>query len=139
MTSGAVADVVDASVLLGQRYGMAAVALVGSHARGHARPASDLDLVVLMADPSVLLTSDEWWACFGKDVVLVRSSSFGAVEERRLLRADGLVVEVCVGLPTWAGVDPVDPGTAAVVAGGLRVLWDPDGLLLRLLDALENS
>jgi hypothetical protein len=70
---------------------------------------------------------------------LVRCSSFGLLEERRLVRADGLVVEVCVGLPAWAATDPVDPGTAAVVAGGLRVLWDPSGLLHRLLGALAPS
>ena len=139
MTAGAVAGVLDSAVLLGQRYAAAAVALVGSHARLEATEGSDVDLVVLLDDPGRLLLKDDWWDMLGPGAELVRSSSFGALEERRLLRADGLVVEVCVGLPIWAGVDPVDPGTASVVRGGLRVLWDPHGLLHRLLDVVDRE
>jgi hypothetical protein len=136
MTSHAVAEALDAAVRLGVRYGATAVALVGSQARMAASPESDVDLVVLLEDPGQLLFWDDWFATFGPGVALVRKSRFGALEERRLLRADGLVVEVCVGLPAWASVDPLDPGTAAVVAAGLRVLWDPQGLLSRLLYAV---
>jgi hypothetical protein len=139
MTSGTVAGVLDAAVLLGLRYDATAVALVGSHARGEATTESDVDLVLLLEEPGPLLDSEDWFATLGEGAELVRSASFGAVEERRLRRPDGLVVEVCVGLPSWADVDPVDAGTASVVAGGLRVLWDPYGLLHRLLDAASRG
>jgi hypothetical protein len=138
MTEGSVAGVLDAAVLLALRYGAAAVALVGSHARGEATSGSDVDLVVLLDEPGPLLASDDWVGLFGEGAVLVRSESFGVVEERRLRRPDGLVVEVCVGVPAWAAVDPVDPGTASVAAAGLRVLWDPHGLLHRLLDVVQR-
>jgi hypothetical protein len=138
MTSGAVAGVLDAAVLLGLRYGAAGVALVGSHARLEATSGSDVDLVVLLAEPGPLLGSDDWFSLFGEGAALVRSQVFGAVEERRLRRPDGLVVEVCVGRPSWAAVDPLEPGTASVAADGLLVLWDPQGLLHRLLDVVQR-
>jgi uncharacterized protein len=77
-----------------------AVGMVGSWARGDARPDSDVDLVVLADDPA------------------------------RLRRGEWAPV-------SWAAV-PVDEGTAHVVADGLRVLLDPDGLLTRLVEAVAR-
>jgi predicted nucleotidyltransferase len=43
-----------------------AVALVGSHARGTARPGSDVDLVILTATPERFLADTAWPARFGR-------------------------------------------------------------------------
>lgn len=126
----------DAAVELARRSGAAALALVGSWARADARPDSDLDLVLLVEDPERLLTSTDWFGVFGEGVHLVRAGDFGALQERRLLTADGHEIEVCLGRPGWAAVEPVDEGTAAVVRGGMRALHDPHGLLSRLLAAV---
>jgi hypothetical protein len=48
--------------------------------------------------------------------------------------------EVEFGLTTraWAGL-PVDPGTQDVVSHGMRILWDREGLLTRLQEAVSVS
>lgn len=126
------------SVALARSSDASALALVGSYARGEGRPGSDVDLVLLIEDPRSLLTSTEWFAMFGADVSLVRAADFGAVQERRLLTADGHEVEVGIARPSWAAVDPVDPGTAAVVRRSMRSLHDPQGLLSQLETALRK-
>ena len=117
--------------------GAVAVALVGSWARGNARPDSDVDLVFLTQRPQVLLLDDRWHGQFGADAILVRTADFGAVQERRLRLASGLEVEVCIGHPSWADTDPVDAGTRRVVSDGIRVLWDPYLRLSALIEAVH--
>ena len=117
--------------------GAVAAALVGSWARGNARPDSDVDLVLLTERPEVLLLDDRWHRDFGADATLVRTADFGAVQERRLRLASGLEVEVCIGHPSWADTDPVDAGTRRVVSDGIRVLWDPYLRLSALIDAVH--
>jgi hypothetical protein len=113
--------------------------LVGSRARGDARPDSDVDLVVLVDEPGGMLDRSAWFAIFGEGTRLIRAASFGAIQERRLRRPDGLVVEVGVGQPAWASVDPVDAGTARVVRDGFVALHDPRGLLAELLAAVQGD
>jgi predicted nucleotidyltransferase len=115
-----------------KRPEVAAVALVGSYARGTPRPDSDIDLVVLSSDPERLLRSAGWYAEFGEGATLVRSEDFGAIQERRLRLPDGLEIEVGIGRPSWASLDPLDDGTRRVVAEGLVSVHDPAGLLARV-------
>ncbi|MBM3695129.1 MAG: nucleotidyltransferase domain-containing protein [Actinobacteria bacterium] len=115
--------------------GVGAVALVGSYAGGRARPDSDVDLVVLATDPAVLLGDRGWLHRFGAPES-VAVESWGAVTSLRVHYTDGLEVEWGLAAPLWAAVDPLDPGTARVVAAGLRPLYDPDGLLARLSAAV---
>ncbi|MCA9640552.1 MAG: nucleotidyltransferase domain-containing protein, partial [Myxococcales bacterium] len=41
------------------------IALVGSRARGTARPESDVDLIILLDDPLALAGDADWMARFG--------------------------------------------------------------------------
>ena len=128
----------DAAVgLAGAVPGSVAVALVGSWAGGRARPDSDVDVVVLTRAPEALLHDDTWHGRFGAGASLVRTADFGALQERRLRLPSGLEVELGVGPPSWADTDPVDEGTRRVVAGGLSLLWDPEGRLGRLVEAVS--
>lgn len=111
-----------------------AVAMVGSYARGLATADSDVDFVVLTADPETYVEDDEWIGSLDEGN-LIATKSWGAITERRLRRPNGLEIEVGIGQPTWAAVDPVDPGTARVVRDGMRIVYDPDGLLQRLVAA----
>jgi uncharacterized protein len=106
-----------------------AVLLVGSYARGAARPDSDVDIVVLMADPDPACVDE---MAFGE---LIRTETFGPISERRFRTPGGLEVEFGVGPLSWAATDPVDPGTHRVVSDGARILHDPAGLLADLLKA----
>ena len=104
---------------------VAAVALVGSHARGDARPDSDADLVVLSSSPARLLEDREWTARFG----VVKASAledWGRVTSLGVWYEDGLEAEFRLATPDWE--TRPDEGTRRVVSDGLRVLWDPNGL-----------
>ena len=115
-----------------------AIALVGSCARGTPGPDSDIDLVVLTADHEDLCGRRDWLAHFGS-VELVRQRQFGHVHERRLRRSDGIEVEVGLASLAWAGIDPVDAGTARVVRDGFAIVFDVSGILARLADVVENG
>jgi uncharacterized protein len=112
-----------------------AVALVGSHARGSARPDSDIDIVVLSDHRDELAEDTAWFDRFGP-AQLIRRESWGVLIECRLRRSDGTDVEVGIAPLTWADTHPIDPGTQAVIDdGGCRVVYDPDSRLAALLRA----
>jgi hypothetical protein len=118
--------------------GVQAVALVGSYAAGRARPDSDVDLVVLLDDPRRLLGERAWLEEFGV-VAATAVEDWGAVTSLRVHYAGGLEVEWGLAGVSWAGVGPVDPGTARVVRDGLVPLHDPGGLLARLEAAVRRG
>jgi len=107
-----------------------ALALVGSHARGTARPDSDVDLLILGEDAAELVHHVEWTSRFG-EVTRSTVEDWGRVKSIRVWYADGLEVEFGVTTPDWA-LEP-DEGTWGVVRDGLRVLLDHDGVLRRLV------
>jgi predicted nucleotidyltransferase len=110
------------------------VALVGSHARGEARPDSDVDLVILVEDVGSMLAGS-WVVAFGV-VASTRIEDYGALTSLRVVYADGLEVEFGFARPSWADV-PLDEGTRSVLADGVRVLYDPDDLFARAMAALR--
>ncbi|MFF5403721.1 MULTISPECIES: nucleotidyltransferase domain-containing protein [Streptomyces] len=114
-----------------RREDIAGLLLVGSYARGAARPDSDVDLVLLTTDPAHYF-ADAW----AGELALgdaVRTRAWGPVTERRYALPSGLEIEFGIGTPDWARTDPVDPGTRRVVTDGARVLHDPGGVLAALL------
>lgn len=114
------------------RPDVAAVALVGSHARGKARPDSDVDLMILVDAPAAYASDAAWVEEFG---TLHGVEEWGAVTSVRLRSAGDLEVELGITSPAWARVDPVDSGTARVVQDGIRVLFDPRAILHDLVAA----
>ena len=101
-----------------------AVALVGSHACGEAKPESDLDLILLVRDPDFFIENRDWVAEFGNPSV-VYIEDWGKVTSLRVYFADGLEVEFGLTDPSW-GADPDDLGTADVIANGLIILHEKD-------------
>ena len=59
--------------------------------------------------------------------------------ERRFALPSGLEVELDAAPPSWAATDPVNEGTRRVVTDGVSVVYDPKGVLARLLDACGRS
>jgi predicted nucleotidyltransferase len=116
---------------------IAGMALVGSHARGAARPDSDIDLVLLCEEPHAYLAHTSWIYHFGA-VARCHTEAWGVVTSLRVYYTEGF--EVAFGMTTlaWAAV-PVDPGTRHVVSHGMRMLWDREGLLGRLQEAVSAS
>jgi rhodanese-related sulfurtransferase len=121
-----------------QARDVAAAGLAGSWARGDAVQESDVDLIVLAERPAAFTESEGWVGELGATGV-VRRRDWGAITERRLALPSGLEVEVGIGEPGWASVEPLDPGTTHVVRDGFRALHDPHGLLARLVDAVARE
>jgi len=119
-----------------------AVALVGSHARGAARPASDIDFVLLAEDPDSLRVDTTWvakidWEAIGAHPQKWQVEEYGAAWSMRIwLEPRCGQAELTFAPLSWAATDPPDAGTRRVIADGYRVLNDPDALLARLCKAV---
>jgi uncharacterized protein len=116
------------------------LAVVGSWARGTARPGSDIDLMLLAAEPQALRADDLWLAEIGwgeARVAAWRDEEYGAAWSRRVELHPPCEIEFTFGKPSWAAADPPDFGTAEVVAKGCRVLLDKARLLQNLLAAVS--
>jgi len=114
-----------------------ALGLVGSWARAGARMDSDIDLVVLTDTVDAYRTAAAWVTdAAGPGSRIVRSAQWGPLTERRVALASGLEVEFGFAPTSWACAAPLDGGTAAVVRDALHILYDPDGLLGGLIDAV---
>lgn len=115
-----------------------AVALVGSHARGVARPDSDVDVVLLSTEPATYIDGCDWIERF-PGATLLATRRWGALTERRLVLANETEVDLGVACPSWASTRPLDPGTARVAKDGLIALHDPDGLLAEVMAAANEA
>jgi len=113
----------------GERGDVRAVALVGSHARGTARPDSDVDLMLLTERPRALVEDTAWLTGFGR-VLRVVAEDWGRVTSLRVWYAEGLEVEFGLATVEWA--TRPDEGTHRVLGDGMRVLLDPDGIFARV-------
>jgi predicted nucleotidyltransferase len=109
-----------------------AVALVGSYARGTAHRDSDVDLVVLTTTPLEYTSDANWARQFGR-VASHEIEQWGRVTSVRVWYESSLEVEFGFVSPEWAAT-PLDEGTRRVVAGGIRVLMDRDGVLAGLAE-----
>lgn len=110
------------------------VLLVGSVARGDEGPDSDIDLVILTEAKDTYLQNSDWLKSLGS-FTEVKREEWGVVTSLRVWFESGLELEFGLTLPSWASVDPMDHGTRLVVQEGARILYDPKGLLQKLIDA----
>jgi hypothetical protein len=100
-----------------------AVALVGSHARGTARPDSDIDLMLLTTDPHGFRADTAWveqidWHAIDTLPHKWQDEDYGVVWSRRIwLEADRGQVELTFAPLSWADVKLLDTGTSR---GSLR-------------------
>ena len=133
--SGSLADLLTQVVEWARRRSdVRAVILVGSHARGDARPDSDVDIGLLVTDQRIYVDNFNWLSAFGT-VNSAAIEQYGRVTSVRTRYRDGLEVEFSISPADWASV-PVDPGTARVARDGLSVLLDKDGEVSGLASSL---
>ena len=103
-----------------------AATLVGSQARGVARPDSDIDLILLVTDPEKFRVDTGWlheigWTQIGARPSRWMDEDYGALWSRRLwLEPTGDEIEIGFAMPSWAETRPIDPGTRHVIANGCR-------------------
>lgn len=89
-----------------------------------------MDLIILTKESESYLNDPAWAAAFG-EFTKRKVEDWGWVKSLRVFYKDGLEVEYGFALPDWADI-PVDTGTHRVVRGGMKILFDPRGLLTRL-------
>jgi uncharacterized protein len=123
---------------VGQRD-IVGVAVVGSWPRNEARMDSDVDLLVVTDDKEPYLSDGSWVAAaVGGPARFVRTQDWGPLTEWRVALRSGLEVEFDFVPRSWANADPVDTGTARVVGDGCSPLVDPEGVLARLMAAVDD-
>lgn len=118
-----------------------AVALVGSWARGGARPDSDLDLMLLVSQPRLLQRDTGWLEAIpwgAARPAYWQDEDYGAAWSRRVFLEDGSELEFTFSLPAWARTAPVDPGTFRVINHGCRIVHDPEEIIERLIHHLKR-
>jgi len=110
-----------------KRQDIRAVALVGSYARETATETSDIDLVIMAADPQKYLTNTEWTRVFGT-AITKNVEEYGKLTSLRVWYESGLEIEYGFTTYDWANV-PLDKGTKRVIDDGMRVLFEKEALL----------
>ena len=113
------------------------ILLVGSCARGDFRPDSDIDFVILSEDKGKLLAERQWTELFGQ-IESQSEENWGVVVSLRTKYKDGPEVEFGIAGLDWAS-DPIDKGTAQVLRGGAKIIWDPKRILGNLLDKVKDK
>ena len=119
-----------------ERDDVRGLAVVGSWARGAARMDSDVDIVVLTDTPDHA-DAQRWMRLLGGQ--LIRLQRWGPLNEVRIRRPSGFEVELGIAPLSWATTAPVDDGTYRVISDGLRIVYDPDGILAALSTACRKS
>ncbi|MGA2537629.1 MAG: nucleotidyltransferase domain-containing protein, partial [Terracidiphilus sp.] len=114
------------------------IAIVGSHARGTAKPGSDVDVVMIVDDQVHYLETSEWPERFGC-TCSIRHEDWGLLQLKRVYYAAGREVEFGITAPAWARTGPIDPGTRQVVLDGIRVVYDRAGLFRSLVNSVTAS
>lgn len=112
--------------------------LVGSYARGEAVTGSDIDLILFTSKVQSWLDRIEWLNEFG-NVEKVEFEDWVGVKTQRAFFIDSFEVEFNFAYPSWASVDPIEQETYRIIAQGARVLFDPQGYLKRLIEALDRG
>lgn len=118
-----------------QKPDISAVAVVGSQAHGTARPDSDIDLVIL-SDNSAPLRITDWLEELGP-LTQVSTETWGVLTSHRVEYVNAGEVEAGVADTSWADI-PVDPGTERSVKDGIVPIFDPRGLLRKLIEEVRQ-
>lgn len=126
------------------RDDLRALAVCGSWARGDARPASDLDLLVIAKEPAIWRRDLNWIAGLPYDLAGCayrrhRIATYGIAWSAHIALTPDAEFELTFAPESWALVDPVDPGTCAVVTGGFECVVDKDDRFARLLEVCRRS
>lgn len=98
---------------------------------------SDLAVAVLTSQKDSYVGSDDWIAmAVRQHAPVVRRMEWGPLLTERRVRLDSAFeIEFGFAPLAWASTDPVDRGTTDVVKDGCEALYDPDGMIARLLAA----
>ena len=95
---------------------------------------------MLTTEKSAYLRDESWVAELGGTRIIRTQDWEPLYTERRFVLPSGLEVELGVAPPTWAAPDPPDPNISEDIGnGGLRAMYDPDGILSRFIEAYRGT
>ena len=69
---------------------------------------------------------------------MIKRENWGLLQALRTFYTDSLEVEFGICGTDWARVDPVDEGTKRVVSDGMKILYDPLGILFKLEQSVRS-
>ena len=118
--------------------GIHGVLLVGSYGRDLPRQESDIDLIFLVEEKERYLTDLRWTDGLNPLGKIAREE-WGALTALRVIRASGPEVELGLVNLSWANMNPLDPGTERVLRNGVKILYDPNGILGQLIQSISST
>jgi hypothetical protein len=121
-----------------------ALALIGAWARGDPHEESDIDLLLLSDRAAEYRLRGEWLAeisfeSAGHRILSIEDASYGVAWSRHIILMPAAKVELTFAKCSWARTDPVDPGTQTVVKDAFEIIFDKDGTLARVVDAVISG
>jgi uncharacterized protein len=127
-----------------ERGDICAMALVGSWARGNPRQGSDIDLLLVSDRAHEYRRCRKWLAeiDFGGAGYRLRSSRsaiYGVVWSRHINLLPAAELELTFAECSWARTDAIDVGTRRVINDAFQIIFDKDGILAKLVDAVISS
>jgi len=127
-----------------ERDDICAMAMLGSWVRGNPRSDSDLDLLLLSELAPNYQPCRTWLTeiDFQKAGFWVRSNEsavYGVVWSHDVHLLPAADLELTFGKCSWASTEPVDSGTRVVVEDAFRIIFDKDGILAKLVDAISSG
>jgi len=127
-----------------ERDDIRAMGLAGSWARGNPRRFSDVDLLLLSNRAHEYRRRRRWlteidFAGAGYRLQMSSGAIYGVVWSRHISLLPAAEVELTFAECSWARTDPVDGGTRGVVQDALRIIFDKDGILAKLVDAVMSE
>jgi uncharacterized protein len=95
---------------------------------------------VLTTNPQAFRAETAWLKAISTRISKWQDEDYRGLWSRRLwLEENSAEIELGFTSLSWADVNPLTPGTRAVIADGCRILHDPIKLLDRLCTAVLDS
>lgn len=118
-----------------------AIGLCGSWARGTAGPDSDIDLSIIVMDRFRFKQTD-WiealdFAAINDELDYFSDKTYGRVWSRHVFLKSKTEIEFSFANRSWADHKDPDEGTIKVVSDGYQIIYDPEEILKKLLDAVS--
>lgn len=112
-----------------------AALICGSYARDEYRTDSDIDFVLIAPEPGLLIDDRSWLNTFGQPRE-VKDEDWGLVQSVRVFYGE---VEVEFGVAGFEWVQPpIDSETAEVLRKPIKVIYDPDSLIVTAVEDVKG-
>ncbi|RTL36605.1 MAG: hypothetical protein EKK48_25540 [Candidatus Melainabacteria bacterium] len=120
----------------GQRQDLLGLLLIGSYARGTAKPDSDVDLILISMQPLAYVDNCRWAEVFGA-IKKAELEDWGLVKSWRIIFQTGLEVEFGITDMDWLSQEQLQGSTGKIIADGAQIIFDPRGELAESIRSVK--